>query len=85
MSTILSMHGRLMERGDQVLCQENTKGLCGVTCSAAVFKVGHTMITTPHLHLISFRVKQVITNAVMRLGLPAILTYGRHGDGGTWR
>jgi hypothetical protein len=74
-----------MERGDQVSCKENTKGLRGVTSSAAVFKVGHTIITTSQLHQISFRVKQVMRNAVMRLGLSAILTYGRHGDGGTWR
>jgi hypothetical protein len=78
------MHGRVMERGDQVSCQENTKGLHGMTSSAAVFKVGHTTITTSQLQLFSFRVKQVLKNTVARLGLSAILTYGRHGDGGIW-
>lgn len=81
-----------MERGDQVSCQENTKGLHGLTFflysysySAAVFKVGHTIITTSQLQLISFRVKKVMRNTVVRCGLSAILIYGRHGDGGTWR
>lgn len=74
-----------MERGDQVSCQENTKGLHSVTSSAAVFIVGHTIITTSQLQLLSFRAKPVMRHTVVRLGLSAILTYSRHGDGGTWR
>lgn len=80
LSTILQMHGRVMERGDQVSCQENTKGLHGATSSAAVFKVGLKIITTSQLQLFSFREKPVMRHRVLKLGLSAILIYSRHGD-----
>jgi hypothetical protein len=72
-----------MERDDKVSLQENTIGLHGVTSSAAVFKMGHTMITS-HLHRISLRIKHVMRNTVKRLWLSVMLIYGRHGEEGTW-
>jgi hypothetical protein len=77
------MCGRLLEKGEKVSLQENTKGLHIMIFSAAVFKVGHIMITS-QLHLISFRIKQFMRNTVMKLGLSAVVTNGRHGDAGTW-